>query len=119
MLKERKAYERISRLENAIRSDRQVIKELGTAMERDKEIKDTMYSEKVMEREVEAALEEMDILNMDFRSECKDGKVMFEGAIRILRDQVGQDKLELEWIMKRTPVSIQGKGMSAKKHKKE
>jgi signal transduction histidine kinase len=113
--KEKIRSERIDKIEKAIRSDRKVIEELGTASERDKEIRDTKESEKEMERKVEAAMEEMKILNMDFGRECSDRKKLVEEAIGKLRDQVGrQDKMEFERIMKGTRVSILGKGTGIK-----
>jgi hypothetical protein len=89
--------ENVGRIEKASRSDRQVIEELGTAIEQDKEIRHTKESEKEMERKVEAAMEEMKILNMDFGRECSDRKKLVEKAIGKLRAQVGH---KIKWSSK-------------------
>jgi hypothetical protein len=49
----------------------------------DKKMKEVMGSEKAMERKVEAAMEQMKILDLDFGGECTERKQLVKEAVKL------------------------------------
>ena len=79
----------------------------------------TMESRKEMERKMEAAMEQIKILNLDLGKEHSDRKTLVEEAIRIIKEKVGaKEREEFERIMSGTRVSILGNGTSIKELEK-
>ena len=78
-----------------------------------------MESKKEMERKMEAAMEQIKILNLDFGRECSDRKTLVEEAIGMIKEKVGiQDREEFGRIMRGTNVSVLGSGTCVKEVEK-
>ena len=74
---------------------------------------------KEMERKMEAAMEQIKILNLDFGRECSDRKTLVEEAIGMMKEKVGtQDREEFGRIMRGTSVSVLGSGTCIKEVEK-
>lgn len=64
-------------------------------------VKATKESGKEMERKVEAALEDLEILDLAFGSKCDERKKLVEDAMRLIKEQVSlTDSEECERILK-------------------
>ncbi len=68
-----------------------------------------------MEKKLEGAMEQVKVLNLDFGKECTDRRTLVKEAISQIKEKAtGNDKEELDRIMKRARVDILGRSMSRK-----
>jgi hypothetical protein len=110
---------RVSKLETSMAKDKAERQEYELDMEEEKEIQDAKDSEKEMEKKLEAAMEQLKILNLDFGGECKDRRTMITEAIsRIKENVIDNDQEEYDRIMKGTRVDILGKRTCVKETRK-
>jgi hypothetical protein len=111
--------ERLDRVEANVTRDRKERQDCERKKEEYQERYAEMESRKEMEKKVEAAMEQMKILNLDFGRECNERTTLVEEAIRLLQEKVGkQDREEFGRIMKGTRVSILGHGTDVKEEEK-
>jgi hypothetical protein len=117
--KDREAHARIDEIEKDIAKDRAERKEFEWNIDGEKGIQDAKDSEKDMEKELEGAMEQVKILNLDFGKEYVDGKTLVKEAVSRIRDKVMEsDKEEFEKIMKGARIDILGKSTSMKERGK-
>jgi hypothetical protein len=113
--KDREAHARIDLIEKDIAKDRAERKEFEWNNEEEKGIQDAKDSKKDMERELEGAMEQVKILNLDFGKECANGKMLVKEAVSRIREKVLEsDKKEFEKIMEGARIDILGRSTSTK-----
>ena len=111
----RKIEERIQRIEDTLIKERMVLDELEKKVEGEKKVKEIKESEKEMERKVEAAMEQIKILDMDFGIEIMERERLVKEAVKIIKEKVNKkDSEEVERILKGTRVYILGKSTGPK-----
>jgi hypothetical protein len=113
--KDREVHVRIDELEKDIAKDKAERQEFEWNIEGEKGIQDAKDSEKDMEKKLEGAMEQIKVLNLDFGKECADRRTLVKEAIsRIKEKATGNDKEELDRIMKGARVDILGRSTSRK-----
>jgi chromosome segregation ATPase len=106
---------RIDELEKEIAKNKAERQEFEWNVEEEKGIQEAKDSEKDMEKKLEGAMEQVKVLNLDFGKECTDRRTMVREAIkRIKAKATGNDKEELDRIMKGVRVDIMGRSTSKK-----
>jgi hypothetical protein len=114
---DREIYVRIDKLESEIAKERIERPDFEWNEKEDKEIQDT--KEREMERKLKGAMEQMNILNLDFERVCADRRMLVKEATSKIKEEIeGNDREEFDRIMKGTRLDILGKGTSIKETKK-
>jgi hypothetical protein len=112
---DRDEHVRIHKLEAELVKDRTERQDTEWNNKEEKVIQDTKESENEMEKKLEGAMEQMKILNLDFRRECEGRKMLVKIAISKVKDKcVGTDREEVGRIMRGARVDILGKCTSPK-----
>jgi hypothetical protein len=112
---DRKVHERIDKIENETAKDRAERQEFEWNIEEDKGIQDAKESEKDMEKKLEASMEQLKILNLDFGRECADRRTLVTEATKLIREKVTEiNKEEFDRSMKCVRIDILGKCTSMK-----
>ncbi len=91
---DREAHVRIDKLEKDIVKDRAERQEFEWNVEEEKGIQDANESDKDMEKRLEAAMEQVKILNLDFGKECADRKILVKEAVSRIKKKVSENKKE-------------------------
>jgi hypothetical protein len=104
---------RIDKLEKEIAKNKAERQELEWNIEGEKGIQEAKDSEKDMENKLEAAMEQVKVLNLDFGKECADKRTMVREAVNRIKEKVtGNVKEELDRIMKGVRVDVMGRSTS-------
>ncbi len=113
--KDRDSHVRIDELERDISKERAQRQEFEWNIEGEKGIQDAKDSEKDMEKKLEGAMEQVNILNLDFGKECVDRKTLVREAVSRIKEKVTKNDIaEFEKIMKGARIDILGKSTVVK-----
>jgi hypothetical protein len=113
--KDSEVHVRIDELEKEFAKNKAERQEFEWNFEGEKGIQEAKDSEKDMEKKLEGAMEQVKVLNLDFGKECVDRRTMVREAVnRIKEKATGNDKEELDRIMKGVRVDIMGRSTSKK-----
>jgi hypothetical protein len=113
--KDREVHVRIDKLEKEIAKDKAKRQEFEWNIEGEKGIQQAKDSEKDMEKKLEGAMEQVKVLNLDFGKECADRRTLVKEAVSRIKEKAsGDDKEELDRIMKGARVDILGRSTSRK-----
>jgi hypothetical protein len=117
--KDSEVHVRIDKLEKEIAKNKAERQEFEWNSEEEKGIQEAKDSEMDMEKKLEGAMEQIKVLNLDFGKECVDRRTMVREAVCRIKEKVtGNDKEELERIMKGVRVDIMGRSTCKKETRK-